>query len=257
MTDNAQQDEQKGAPKGERIAKVMARAGLASRRGAERMIADGRVKVDGVQLDTPAFLVTPDNVIVVDGTTIGAPDRTRMWLYNKPVGLIVSHGDPEGRPTVFDAMPRDMPRVISVGRLDLASEGLLLLTNNGALAQFLEHPSTGWTRHYRVRGYGVPSERKLEQIRKGATVDGIRYAPAVIEDEQGGRTNRWYTIAIKEGKNREIRRLMNFADVQVSRLLRTSFGPFQLGSLQEGELKEIPKKVLMEQLGTNAEKFNF
>jgi 23S rRNA pseudouridine2605 synthase len=248
MTDNAQ--------KGERIAKVLARAGLASRRGAERMIADGRVEVDGEQLDTPAFLVTTANVIAVDGTVIGTPDRTRMWLYNKPVGLIVSHDDPEGRPTVFESLPRDMPRVISVGRLDLASEGLLLLTNNGALAQFLEHPSTGWTRHYRVRGYGVPSERKLAQIRMGATVDGIRYAPATIEEEQGGRTNRWYAIGIKEGKNREIRRLMTFADVQVSRLLRTSFGPFQLGSLPEGELKEIPTQNLKEQLGTNASKFD-
>jgi 23S rRNA pseudouridine2605 synthase len=241
--------------KGERIAKVLARAGVASRRGVERMIADGRVSVDGVVLDTPAFLVTPENILSVDGKQIGGPDETRLWLYHKPVDLLVSHGDPDGRPTVFDVLPDEMPRVISVGRLDLASEGLLLLTNNGALSQFLEQPATGWTRHYRVRGYGVPSEKRMELIRQGATVEGIHYAPVAIEREPGGRTNHWYTLALKEGKNREVRRLMEYADVKVNRLLRTSYGPFQLGSLEPNTLREVSKEVLKQQLGTHAEQF--
>jgi 23S rRNA pseudouridine2605 synthase len=238
-----------------RIAKVLARAGVASRREVERMIADGRISVDGVVLDTPAFLVTSEHQIAVDGNIVGGPEKTRLWLYHKPVDLLVSHGDPDGRPTVFEVLPDEMPRVISVGRLDLSSEGLLLLTNNGALAQFLEHPSTGWTRHYRVRGYGVPYERKMKDIREGVTVEGVHYAPVAIEEEEGGRTNRWYTLALKEGKNREVRRLMEYAGVKVNRLLRTSYGPFQLGSLPVNTLREVSTDVLKQQLGVNAEEF--
>ena len=242
-------------PKGERIAKMLARAGVASRRGVERMIAEGRVSVNGTVLDTPAFLVDGSEEIRVDGDVIGEAEETRLWIYHKPVDLIVSHDDPEGRPTVFEVLPKELPRVISVGRLDLASEGLLLLTNNGALAQFLEHPSTGWTRHYRVRGYGVPSERKLEQIRNGVTIDGIRYAPVAIQQEEGGRTNKWYSLSLKEGKNREVRRLLEYAEVKVNRLLRTSYGPFQLGALEPNTLKEVPRDVLKQQLGRHAARF--
>ena len=247
---------QKTDRKGERIAKALARAGVASRRGVERMIADGRVSVNGSVLGTPAFLVDGSEEIRVDGNVVGAAEETRLWMYHKPVDLIVSHHDPEGRPTVFEVLPEELPRVISVGRLDLASEGLLLLTNNGALAQHLEHPKTGWSRHYRVRAHGVPDDRKLDQIRKGVTVDGIRYAPVQLDIEEGaGRSNRWYSLTLKEGKNREIRKLMEFAGVRVNRLLRTSYGPFQLGKLQPNTLKEVPRQVLRQQLGGKAAEF--
>ena len=241
--------------KGERIAKALARAGVASRRGVERLIGDGRVKVNGKTLETPAFLVDGSERIEVDGKVVSAAEETKLWLYHKPAGLVVSHQDPEGRPTVFEALPKDMGRVISVGRLDLASEGLLLLTNNGELARHLERPDTGWVRHYRVRVHGAINEKKLEQVRKGVTIEGVRYAPAKVELEGGGRTNRWLDIAIREGKNREIRKLMTFAGVQVNRLLRTSFGPFQLGSLKRGEVKHVTKPVLRQQLGKRAGEF--
>jgi len=242
--------------KSERIAKVLARAGVASRRGVERMIEEGRIAVDGKVLDTPATLVTTTSGITVDGQPVDEAEPTRVWLYHKPVGLIVSHGDPQGRETVFDVLPKDMPRVISVGRLDINSEGLLLLTNHGGLAQYLEKPSTGWKRHYRVRGHGRPDSKRMEQIRKGATVDGIRYGAVDLEEEESaGRSNRWYALVLREGKNREVRRLMEFAGVQVNRLLRTSFGPFQLGKLPAGAVREVPRAMLRQQLGKKAAEF--
>ncbi|HIJ38345.1 MAG TPA: rRNA pseudouridine synthase [Rhodospirillaceae bacterium] len=235
--------------KGERIAKRLARAGLCSRREAERWIADGRVVVDGQRLTTAAVLVTPASLILVDGKPVAEPDRTRLWRYHKPAGLVTSHSDPEGRPTVFDHLPADLPRVISVGRLDLGSEGLLLLTNDGELARRLELPATGWVRRYRVRVHGTPDKAQLAGLDRGITVDGTVYGPikAVLDRQQG--SNAWLTVSIKEGKNREIRRVMEHLGWTVSRLIRIAFGPFQLGLLNPGEADEVAGRVLKEQLG--------
>jgi 23S rRNA pseudouridine2605 synthase len=235
--------------KGERIAKRLARAGLCSRRDAERWIEEGRVAVDGKVLKTPAFLVTEDSVIVVDGKPLAAADRTRLWRYHKPSGLVTSHKDPQGRTTVFERLPQDMPRVISVGRLDLNSEGLLLLTNDGELARRLELPSTGWLRRYRVRVHGAPEPAALAALEKGITVDGVTYGSikAVLDRQQG--SNAWLTVGLKEGKNREIRKVMEHLGWSVSRLIRIAYGPFQLGLLPEGDVEEVPTKALKEQLG--------
>jgi len=236
--------------KGERIAKRLARAGLCSRRDAERWIEEGRVAVDGKVLKTPAFLVTDDSLIVVDGKPLAAADRTRLWRYNKPAGLVTSHKDPQGRTTVFERLPQDMPRVISVGRLDLNSEGLLLLTNDGELARRLELPSTGWLRRYRVRVHGAPEPAALAALEKGITVDGVTYGSikAVLDRQQG--SNAWLTVGLKEGKNREIRKVMEHLGWSVSRLIRIAYGPFQLGLLPEGDVEEVPTKALKEQLGS-------
>ena len=236
--------------KGERIAKRLARAGLCSRRDAERWIEEGRVAVDGKVLKTPAFLVTEDSQIVVDGKPLAAADRTRLWRYNKPAGLVTSHRDPQGRTTVFERLPQDMPRVISVGRLDLNSEGLLLLTNDGELARRLELPSTGWLRRYRVRVHGAPEPAALAALEKGITVDGVTYGSikAVLDRQQG--SNAWLTVGLKEGKNREIRKVMEHLGWSVSRLIRIAYGPFQLGLLPEGDVEEVPTKALKEQLGS-------
>lgn len=241
---------------GERIAKVLARAGVASRRGAERLIKEGRVKIDGQLLEGPAHNVTPGNIIEVDGKTINKPAPTALWLYHKPPGLIVSHDDPQGRPTVFRSLPDSMPRVSSVGRLDIASEGLLLLTNNGALAGFLEHPSTGWARHYRVRAYGVPDEEKLDRMREGVTVDGVRYAPTEIILERGKGKNSWFNMTLQEGKNREVRVLLAYAGVQVNRLIRLSYGPFHLGKLAAGAVVPVETDILRQHLGNDATNFS-
>jgi 23S rRNA pseudouridine2605 synthase len=233
----------------ERIAKVLARAGVCSRRDAERWIADRRVSVDGRILTTPAVTVTAANDIRVDGKPLPAPERARLWRYHKPAGLVTSHRDEKGRPTVFDALPKDLPRLISVGRLDLNSEGLLLLTNDGALARWLELPSTGWMRRYKVRVHGEAEPERLAALAKGITVDGVSYGPirASLERRQG--SNAWIAMALREGRNREVRRVLEHLGFQVTRLIRLSYGPFQLGNLARGAVAEVPKKVLAEQLG--------
>ncbi len=235
--------------KPERIAKRLARAGLCSRREAERWIAEGRVAVDGVTLATPAFTVTSANTVAVDGKLVPDAAPARLWRYHKPAGLITTHRDPQGRPTLFDTLPPRLPRVVSVGRLDLNSEGLMLLTNDGSLARRLELPKTGWLRRYRVRVHGKTDAGRLEGLAAGVTIEGVNYGPikAVLERRQ--RTNAWLAVSLREGKNREVRRVMEHLGLSVTRLIRTAYGPFQLGSLKQGAVAEIPKKVLREQLG--------
>jgi len=241
-----------GEPAGsppERIAKLLARVGLCSRRDAERWIAAGRVSVDGRVLTTPAVTVSAANDVRVDGAPLPALDRPRLWRYHKPAGLVTTHRDEKGRPTVFDALPKELPRVISVGRLDLNSEGLLLLTNDGALARRLELPATGWLRRYKVRVHGEVDPDRLAALENGITIDGVAYGPirAGLERRQG--SNAWIALALREGKNREVRRVLEHLGLPVTRLIRLSFGPFQLGGLARGEVAEIPRKVLAEQLG--------
>ena len=240
---------------GERIAKRLARAGLCSRREAERWIARGRVKVDGKRIDSPALNVTAASRILVDGKPLPDAAPTGLWRYHKPAGLLTTHRDPEGRPTVFDRLPAELGRVIAVGRLDINSEGLLLLTNDGELARYLEHPSTGWTRRYRVRVHGKPEAEALTALAKGVTVDGVRYGPidARIDRIQGA--NAWLTMGLKEGKNREVRRICEHLGLDVSRLIRISYGPFQLGDLPRGEVKAVPRRMLRDQLGGQAKRF--
>ncbi|MHA7873434.1 MAG: pseudouridine synthase, partial [Hyphococcus sp.] len=211
--------------------------------------AQGVVTVDGATLTTPAVKVTPEMDIRVDGTRIGKPDAPRLWRYHKPDGLVTTHKDPQGRPTVFEALEGRLPRVISVGRLDLNTEGLLLLTNAGALARRLELPSTGWTRRYRVRAHGRTTQAKLDALKDGVDIDGVQYGPvrASLDQVQGG--NVWLTMSINEGKNREIRTLCRHLGLQVNRLIRTAYGPFQLGKLAKGAIEEVPGKQLKEQLG--------
>ncbi len=234
----------------ERVAKRMAAAGLCSRRDAEKWIADGRVWVNGEKLLTPACVVGKDDEIVVDGVALKEKETPRMWCYHKPVGLLTTHKDPQGRPTVFENLPKSLPRVISVGRLDLNSEGLLLLTTDGELARSIELPSRGWKRQYRVRIHGQITPEMIKKAAQGLTIEGIHYAPCVIEVEenQSGGKNQWVKVTLTEGKNREIRRLMENFGLQVARLIRISYGPFQLGSLPVGEVREIPYKVIKEQL---------
>ncbi len=234
--------------RGERIAKWLARAGVASRRDAEKLLAEGKVRLNNQVVQHPATFVQPGDLVQVAGRVVDAPERTRLWLYHKPDGLVTTHRDPEGRPTVFAALPPGLPRVVSVGRLDLGSEGLLLLTNDGALARQLELPSNGWIRRYRVRVFGAVDERKLAELARGPVVDGIRYGPieAGLDSRKGD--NAWITVALREGRNREIRRVMIALGYHVSRLIRTSYGPFQLGTLGRSELEEVTGKVLREQL---------
>jgi len=233
-----------------RIAKAIAHAGLCSRRDAERMIEAGRVAVNGKVLTTPAHVVAATDKIVVDGKALPQPEAPRLWRYNKPRGLVTSHKDPQGRKTVFEALPESLPRVVSVGRLDINTEGLLLLTTDGALARHLELPSTGWLRRYRVRAHGRVTQEALDALRDGITIDGIRYGgvEARMDREQG--TNLWLTLALREGKNREVKRLAEHLGLVVNRLIRISFGPFALGDLAEGAVEEVKPKVLVDQLGT-------
>ena len=232
-----------------RIAKFLSRAGIASRRDAERMIADGRVVLDGRVLETPATLVTGRERIEVDGKAVAGIERTRLWLFHKPSGLVSTNRDPQGRKTVFQALPDGTPRVVSIGRLDINTEGLLLLTNDGGLARLLELPSTGWLRRYRVRAHGRIDQAKLDGLKDGIAVDGVLYGAidAQVEREQGGNT--WLTIAIREGKNREVKNVLGAFGLQVNRLIRTSYGPFQLNDLKPGELREVRGRTLRDQLG--------
>ena len=236
-------------PPGDRIAKVLSRAGVASRREAERMIGEGRVKVNGKTIDSPELNVTASDKITVNGKPVGEPDHPRLWLYHKPAGLVTTERDEKDRDTVFAALPDDMPRVMSVGRLDINSEGLLLLTNDGGLKRRLELPSTGWLRRYRVRIKGSASEAKLDELRAGITVEGIAYQPMLVTFDRQVGANAWLTISIREGKNREIRRAMQAIGATVNRLIRVSYGPFQLGNLAQGTVEEVKRRVLREQLG--------
>lgn len=234
---------------GERIAKVLAHAGIASRREAERLIEAGRVSVNGKTLATPAVKVMPGDEVAVDGQPIGAKPATRVWRYHKPTGLLTTHHDPQGRDTVFSQLPNDLGRVISVGRLDLNSEGLLLLTNDGALARVLELPSTGWTRRYRVRAYGKANESELAKLADGTVVDGVVYGPVEVTVERRTGANVWLTVGIKEGKNREVRKVLASVGLTVNRLMRVAYGPFQLGALKTGEVGEVKLSILRDQLG--------
>lgn len=234
----------------ERLAKFMARSGVCSRRDAEELIKQKRVTVNGEIIDTPAFKVEGSEKILLDGEKLPEIEQTRLWLYHKPAGLLTTHKDTEARATVFDHLPAGLPRVISVGRLDLNSEGLLLLTNNGELSRKLELPENGWSRRYKVRVHGFVNKNKLADLAKGATVDGINYGPVKAELESQNGTNSWLIVTLNEGKNREVRKLMKSIGLEVARLIRLSYGPFQLGNLKKGEVREVPQKVLKEQLGS-------
>ncbi|SEH81434.1 pseudouridine synthase [Paracoccus alkenifer] len=236
-------------PPGERIAKVMARAGVASRREAERMIIEGRVSVNGRKIASPALDILPTDQVRIDGKPMEAPQETRLWLYYKPVGLVTSESDEKGRQTVFDALPRDLPRVMSVGRLDLNSEGLLLLTNDGELKRRLELPATAWLRRYRVRVNGNPTELTFDPLRRGATIDREDFAPMEIRLDSQQGANAWLTVGIREGRNREIRRAMAHVGLQVNRLIRIGYGPFKLAGLEVNEVREVKRRILRDQLG--------
>ncbi len=235
--------------KPERIAKRMARAGVCSRRDAERLIAEGRVKLNGEILASPAQNVTEADVIELDGVAIGKKEKTRLWRYHKPKGLVTTHRDEKGRDTIFDHLPEDLPRVISVGRLDLTSEGLILLTNNGELARHLELPQTGWTRKYRVRAFGDMTDEKIEALKRGVTVDGVSYGSIAAKLESESGDNVWMEMILTEGKNREIRKVLDYLGLTVNRLIRTSYGPFHLGKLDDGVVEEVTQNAIKEALG--------
>jgi len=238
---------------GARVAKMLARAGVASRRAVERLIEDGRVALNGEVLTTPAIKVRPDDILTVDGKMIDAPESTRVFRYHKPTGLMTTHNDPKQRPTVFSALPRDLPRLISVGRLDLNSEGLLLLTNDGALSRALEMPNNAWVRRYRARAFGDTTQAKLDRLKDGCTVEGVRYGPIEArldkaQEKAGGGKNIWITLSLSEGKNREVRRVLESIGLKVNRLIRLSYGPFALGTLLPGQVEEVGPRVIRELL---------
>jgi len=235
--------------KGERIAKRLSRSGICSRREAERWLADGRVTVDGEKISKPATLVTDQSIITVDGKRVAQPEQPKLWRYHKPRGVLSTNSDPENRSTVFDHLPKNLPRVMLVGRLDFNSEGLLLLTNDGELARSLELPSTGWVRQYRVRAYGPLDESRLGSLAGGITVDGIKYQgiQAQLDKRQGG--NSWITVSLQEGKNREIRKVMEYLGLRVNRLIRIAYGPFELGELHRDTIREVSAHELNKQIG--------
>lgn len=234
---------------GERIAKWLARAGVASRRECETMIENGEVSVNGKKLTTPAFKVTGEETIQVRGKRIQAPDATRLWRYHKPSGLITTTSDPAGRRTIFEELPRHLPRVMTVGRLDLTTEGLLLLTNDGELARGLELPRNGFMRTYRARAHGRVTKEKLQTLAEGISVDGTTYAPIEAELERETGTNNWIRVTLSEGKKREVRRALEAVGLEVNRLIRTSYGPFELGDLQPGGVEEVLQNDLQRMLG--------
>ncbi len=234
---------------GDRIAKVIARAGICSRREAERLIAEGRVAVDGRVLESPAVNIGPEARVTVDGRPLPEPEQPRLWRYHKPPGLITTARDPQGRPTVFERLPPELPRVMPVGRLDLASEGLLLLTNDGGLKRRLELPATGWTRRYRVRVHGRVDEDRLAALAQGVSVEGMNYGPIAARLDSRRGANAWLTMSLAEGRNREVRRVCTHLGLEVNRLIRVAYGPFQLGKLGRGAVEEVPRRVLAEQLG--------
>ncbi len=238
--------------RGERIAKWLARAGVASRRDAEKLLGEARITLNGALVSHPATFVTPGDIVQVNGRVVDAPDRARLWRYHKPEGLMTTHRDPAGRATVFDKLPSHLPRVVSVGRLDLNSEGLLLLTNDGELARRLELPSNGWLRRYRVRVHGVVLDRALAGLADGLMVEGVRYGSIDAAVDSRALSNTWLSVSLREGRNREVRRVMAHLGLQVTRLIRVAYGPFQLGNLARGEVDEISGKILREQLPANA-----
>lgn len=244
---------QDSSPHNDRVAKVLARAGVASRREIERLIAEGRVAINGQTLTTPAVKVGPGDILTVDGEVVGGAEPTRVFRYHKPVGLMTSHNDPMGRPTVFETLPDGLPRVISIGRLDINSEGLLLLTNDGELSRALELPSSGWVRRYRARAFGHTTQEALDRLKDGITVEGVRYGAIEAKldkaagEREGGR-NVWITVTLSEGKNREVRRVLEAIGLKVNRLLRLAYGPFSLGTLAPGEVEEVGPRVIRELL---------
>ena len=241
------------SPAGDRIAKVLARAGIASRRDAEKMILAGRIAVNGTRIDRAALNVTTADKITVDGKPLTPPEPPRLWLYHKPVGLVTTTRDEQGRATIYDKLPPDLPRVMTVGRLDINSEGLLMLTNDGGVKRQMELPSTGWLRKYRVRVNGRPSDTQLEPLRHGLTVDRETFQSMTVTIDRQQGANAWLTVSLREGKNREIRRALQDVGLAVNRLIRISYGPFQLANLKTGEVEEIRRKVVRDQLGLEAE----
>ena len=241
---------------GDRIAKVIARAGICSRRDAEKLIAEGRVSINGEKIATPAIRVGEHQVVSVDGKPLSEPEATRLWRYHKPAGLVTTHRDEKDRPTVFASLPKTMPRVISIGRLDVNSEGLLLLTNDGALARRMELPIAGWVRKYRVRLFGKVSQNDLEKLATGITIEGVKYGPVLADLERTKGMYSWAAVSLKEGKNREVKRLMEHLGLKVARLIRVQFGPFHLGQLAEGAAEEIPAKQWRDALGQGRKRRN-
>lgn len=249
-----------GEAGGERVAKLLARSGVGSRRDVERLIGEGRVAINGRPLTTPAVKVEPGDIVTVDGEVVGEPEAARLFRYHKPVGLVTTHKDPAGRPTVFEALPEGLPRLISVGRLDLNSEGLLLLTNDGGLARALEMPSTAIVRRYRARAHGRTTQERLDTLKAGVTVDGVKYGPidAKLDKAKEGPqgANLWITVTLHEGKNREVRRVLESLGLKVNRLIRLAYGPFALGTLGVGEIEEVGPRVIREQLAEHIEPEN-
>ncbi len=244
-----QNDKQASAEKPQRIAKIIARAGLCSRRDAERWIADGRVKVDGEIINSPALSLNSDHEIIVDGQALPMAEPTRLWRYNKPLDLITTEKDEHNRPTIFDKLPKELPRVLSVGRLDINSEGLLLLTNDGELKRMLELPATGWLRKYRVRVRGRVDMARLERLKDGITIDGVTYGQIIIELERQQGSNAWLFVTLSEGKNREIRNIFEFLNYPVNRLIRVKYGQFDLAGLSLGEVEEITSGMIRKIMG--------
>lgn len=248
--DDENNDDKAEIREGSRIAKVLARSGVCSRREAERWVEAGRVTLNGEVLTSPAINVNSKDTILVDGNPLPKAEPIRAWRYNKPRGLVTTHKDPEGRPTVFAELPKDLPRVVSVGRLDINSEGILLLTNDGQLSRLLELPATGWVRRYRVRVFGKVTEQDLAKLTRGVNIDGVHYEASEATIQHQTNDNSWILVGLKEGKNREVKRMMESIGCKVNRLIRISYGPFQLGNLVSGEVEEIQTRSLHEQLGT-------